>query len=298
MTEAEIIALFFPGQVERLDDCAPMPPADLITTDSMSEGVHFRRDWSSAEDLAIKLIAANASDLNASGARPAWCLLNLGLPPECSGEFVQRFARELNAQLAGIECSLIGGDTFRSASIQLNLTMAGRATRIVGRDGARAGDRLYLSAPLGRSLAGLRCLQGELQLDETSQRGAIAWHRRPWPALELGPQLAGQACVHAMMDISDGLAPDALRLSKASGVAIEINLDAPLLHPALAGLPVEDYALNSGEEYALLIASAEAPESSAQLIEIGRVIAGGSGVRFVDANGRICQQVGHAFEHF
>lgn len=300
MKEAQLIELFHGAASVALDDCAPVLPAELIATDALVEDVHFRRDWSSPEDIAIKLVQCNASDMNASGAAPAWCLLNLGLPPVLSGSFAERFAQALLAELQTISCKLIGGDTFRAPKLFLSLTMAGRAKRIVLRSGAKPGDRLWLSAPLGWSLAGYRNLSGELQLPPEIATAARRKHLQPRADLRLGPRLAALAATHAMMDISDGLLSDAPRMAEASGVQLRIQLNALPLPAPLAAFAGPELALLSGEELALLAAGGDELRSEG-LIEIGTVSArqaGDQALALFDSEGCEAPLPAASFQHF
>lgn len=272
MTEAELIALFYPpGAVRRLDDCASAPPANLITTDGMAEDVHFRRAWSSPEDLAIKLAHANLSDIAADGGRPRWALLNLGLPPDLPEDFAPRFARTLLAELKAAGAELIGGDCFRAPAIFFSLTLAGETARRLERSGGRAGDLVCVTGELGLALYGHQLLSGKTKSVSAELRErAVAKHLRPRARVAEGPELASHPAVHAMMDVSDGLAADLPRLAAASDVSLEIYLEripcaAPEISARLAAV--------SGEEFELVFLAAKQPNlSGAPVHVIGRAL--------------------------
>jgi thiamine-monophosphate kinase len=249
ISESDIIGLF-QEDAHLLDDCAEIPPGPgilLVSTDSMSEGTHFRLDWSSAEDLAVKLVQINVSDLYASGAKPAWCFLNLGLRPELSSEFVRNFASGLKNELSRMGILLLGGDTFRSRDLQLQLTMGGHAQRHITRSGGRPGDHLYITGAPGLSLAGFEVLSGRLELPPELRMQAVSRHLRPIAA---GPfPLEG---VHAAMDVSDGIVQDSLRLARACGLQITIDLDALPVPRGLEAFVERRRTATSGEELDLL----------------------------------------------
>lgn len=258
MTEAELIALFYPTDgVRRLDDCAFAPPANIITTDGMAEGVHFRRDWSTPEDLAIKLAHSNLSDIAADGGQARWALLNLGLPSDLAADFAPRFARTLRAELAAAGAELIGGDCFRAPALFFSLTLAGEAERRLERSGGRAGDLVCVTGELGLALLGYQILSGKTKSVSAELRErALAKHLRPRARLAEGRELARNPAVHAMMDVSDGLAADLPRLAAASELSLEIHLESiPCAAPEIA----PRLAAESGEEFELVFLAAEPP---------------------------------------
>ncbi|MBL8022053.1 MAG: thiamine-phosphate kinase [Leptospirales bacterium] len=291
LREPDIIALF-KSDADTLDDCAllPLKGLTLISTDSLSEGTHFRRDWSSPEDVATKLIHVNVSDIYASGGRPACCTLNLGLPLDLADSFVERFARAFVAELDSLGIDLLGGDTFRSDSMQLGLTMLGQTSRHVTRSGGRPGDSLYVTGALGLSAAGFAHLSGRIQLSHELTKKALDRHLRPRAA---GP-FAMSDDVHAAMDVSDGVVQDSVRLSRASGLTLDIHLDRlPSPDGLLAFLSPREIAI-SGEELELLFLAPPGFRGF-PCTEIGYARAG-EGVAFYMDGKKI--SVDQGFEHF
>lgn len=291
MRESDIISLF-KNDADGLDDCAAVPftGLTLISTDSLSEGTHFRRDWSSPEDIAIKLIHVNVSDIYASGGKPAWCTLNLGLPSNLEDSFIRRFAQAFVAELRLLKIDLLGGDTFRSNSVQLGLTMLGKASRHITRSGGKAGDVLYVTGSLGLSAAGFAHLSGRILLADEILILALERHLRPHAA---GPFPMSDD-VHAAMDVSDGIVQDSGRLARASGIALDIHLDRL---PSLAGLSsflTPEQIATSGEELELLFL-APAGFRGFPGTEIGLARAG-EGVAFYMDGKKI--SVDQGFEHF
>ncbi len=253
-----------------LDDCSLLPGSnkDIVTTDSMVQDVHFCLDWSSPEDLAIKLFQVNLSDMAASGGIPKWCLINLGVPKgdiykthenhsgieEGAPIFLERFSETLKQECWRNNCHLIGGDTFRSGLLFLSLTMGGNVERYISRKDGQDGDHLYLTGNLGLSLAGLRCLNGQLDFDvnTNSYINSIEKHLQPQARMDWAKTIWKMPEVHAMADVSDGLLSNGIQLAKASNLEISIQLDKILVAPELEGKLTPQEAIVSGEELELL----------------------------------------------
>lgn len=247
----------------------------ILTTDTIVEGVHYRAD-DPPETVGWKLAAVNLSDLAAKGATPRACLLNYTLSGDESWDaaFLDGLARALDR----FSLPLIGGDTVAmpaGAPRALTLTAMGTAPAgraVPSRSGARPGDRLYVSGPLGDAGAGLALLeQGRTGREEAGPAALVAAYRTPQPHVALGQSLAPVA--HAMMDVSDGLLIDARRMALASGCAIEIDavpLSSALV--ALRGGSVESRlaAASAGDDYVLLVALAAQETVPEGLIAVGR----------------------------
>lgn len=242
------------------DDCAVLPfggEALILTHDTMVAGVHFLPEQDPA-DVAWKLVATNMSDLAAKGAVPVGVLLSYQL---AGGE--ERFLAGLAEALVAYGAPLLGGDTVRRAGAQvLGLTALGRASHqpVPGRNGARAGDAVYLTGPVGGAMIGLEALRAGRPAEES-----VAY-RRPQAHLAEGQALA--PFVSAMMDVSDGLLLDAARMAKASGVTISLESDAiPFACPA----DRREEALRWGDDYQLLLTVPAGATLPIPLYRIGAV---------------------------
>jgi thiamine-monophosphate kinase len=212
------------------NDAAELDGGLVVTQDALVEQVHFRFDLLSWRDLGYRAAAVNLSDLAASGADPEGLVVSLALPPDTELDDVLALYEGLNEP--GVP--VVGGDTSRSERVLLSVTAVGRSKRVPGRGGARPGDSLVVTGPLGAAGAAFR--QNRLA--------------RPPLRLAEGKELAAHA--HAMLDISDGLAVDAGHLSGRSGVRCVLDLEQV---PLAEGATVDD--LGFGEDYELLAAVAE-----------------------------------------
>lgn len=264
------------------DDCAVLPVGDgeslVFTADLLTEGVHFLRAATTPEELGGKALAVNLSDVAAMGARPVATLLSIALPADATEEWAARFMDGYHALAARYGVALIGGDTTRSESgIAINVTAIGRAPdgHLKRRSAAVAGDVLFVTGRLGASGAGLRDL-----LSGTYDTPLAAEHRNPRPQVEEGQWLGARPEVHAMMDISDGLASDVCHIMECSGAGAVIDLERI---PVAAGADLRTAACG-GEDYKLLLTAA--PDAAARLVseygarfgeplyEVGRIVAG------------------------
>ncbi len=266
-----------------MDDAALLQTSGeqlVLTADTMVEGVHYRAD-DPPDTVGWKLAAVNLSDLAAKGAVPRACLLSYTLSGDADWDaaFLDGLARALDIHAM----PLIGGDTVAlpaGAPRVLGLTAIGAVPAgqpVPDRAGARPGDILYLSGPVGDAGAGLELLHTGVQ----QASALVAAYRTPQPHLALGRMLAPRA--HAMMDISDGLLIDAHRMALASGCAIRIDA-VPLSADFAArhGLSVESRlaAATAGDDYVLLAALPPGLPPPEDMIAIG-VCAEGAGLSLV-----------------
>jgi thiamine-monophosphate kinase len=236
-----------------LDDVAVLD-GFVVTHDSIAEGVHFLSKDPPAS-VGWKLVAVNLSDLAAKGATPAGALLSLALSGE--GRWESEFLTGVEHACESYGLPLIGGDTIalpEGAPRVLGMTVIGRAgAEVPDRAGGQAGDILWLVGTVGDAAAGL----AQLRAAANATGPLVDIYRRPVPQLGAGQILAPHA--HAIMDVSDGLLLDALRMAKASGCGISIALDALPMSSAFvaergSGLDARLFAATGGDDYALLAA--------------------------------------------
>ena len=234
----------------------------VVTTDVLVEGVDFSAALSEPEDWGWKAVVANLSDLAAMAAEARWLVLALTVPEATPVATLERLYAGVGKACRAFGVALVGGDVSAGPALSLAVTALGEAERPVPRSGARPGDRLAVSGPLGAAAAGLALLSsGDPAAADLLARfpGLAAAHRRPVPALAMGLALA-RAGATAMIDVSDGLAGDALHLAEASGTGLEIHDSAVPLAPgvaeaaALLGHDPLELALGGGEDFVLAAA--------------------------------------------
>ncbi|TLQ01512.1 thiamine-phosphate kinase [Nesterenkonia salmonea] len=260
----------------------------VITTDTLSEGQDFRRQWWAGspakewpQDVGTKAAAQNLSDLNAMAATPTALLISLTLPPEFSVDWVRDFYQGVVracSQTGAQQCVVAGGDLGSGPEMSVTITALGEPRekgRLLKRDGARAGDVLAVSGVLGYAAAGLALLEQSMK-PVSSEPAAHAWEaltgiaaqcvaaqKRPQPPLTAGVT-AVRAQASAGMDLSDGLMRDCSRLARASDVRITFDdaalaAEARVLEPVARQLGLSDsvcrdWVLTGGEDFALLAA--------------------------------------------
>ena len=262
MNEAQLVARARELFSNRIGDDAAVVDSQVFTADMLVEDVDFTRTIE-PRFIARKALAVNLSDLAAMGAEPSYALLSLALPPwalEHADELLTSFAEA--AKQHRIE--IIGGDFSRADKLTIAITAVGRVvTRPLLRSGAKPGDRIYLSRPIGGSATGFFLLGKELlsYAEREFAESAIRRHIDPEPEVALGIILARIDQVTACIDVSDGLSTDLHHLCDASNCGAEIERERIPIFPDLLtfgprlGIRVSDAVLHGGEEYALLFTS-------------------------------------------
>ncbi len=250
----------------------------VAVADAMVEEVHFTRALCPAGCVGRKLVAVNVSDIAAMGGRPAFALLTAAFPPDLPISWARELFAGIASEAARYGLAVVGGDVTGSpAPIVLSLSLTGEVVgaQPILRSGARPGDRIYVTGPLGCAALGLRALQAGAP---ESAPDAVAAFLTPSPRATVGAALGSWGRCHAMMDLSDGLAKDAGRMARASGLTLEINLDrVPVSREVDEGALA--LALYGGEDYELLFTCAELPPLP--MVPIGRVAAGIPEVRWL-----------------
>jgi thiamine-monophosphate kinase len=285
VNERELVARARELFSDRIGDDAAVVGDQVLTTDMLVEGVDFTRAIP-IRSIARKSLAVNLSDLAAMGAQPQYALLGLALPPWAqaqAGELLEACAEMAREH----RMEIVGGDFSRADKLTISVTAIGRVlTRPLLRSGAKRGDRIYLSRPVGGSAAGLRLLgvEGGSYAEKEFIRSAVRRQIDPEPEVALGMALARLDEVTACIDVSDGLSTDLGHLCDASGCGADIERERIPVFPDLQtharslGIDVREAVLHGGEEYALLFTSSmrESELSSAvgrPVYAIGRVSA-------------------------
>jgi thiamine-monophosphate kinase len=231
------------GQVGVGDDTAVLEDGLLFATDVLTEDVHFNLAWSTPADVGWKALAVNLSDLAAMGGTPRAAVCGVVLGAGRKGE-ADELAAGLMAAAAELGCPLVGGDTTVGAVLTVTVAVVGDSPEggAVLRRGARPGDSIFVTGPLGGGRAAL----GALRRGDEPDPVALARLQRPIPRLVEG-RTAAAAGASAMIDLSDGLSSDLPHICRASGVGALLE---PSAVPVGPGAAVED-ALAGGDDYEL-----------------------------------------------
>jgi thiamine-monophosphate kinase len=296
-----ITAGFSPAESTLLgpgDDAAIVAAADgrvVASTDMLIENRHFRRDWSTANDVGHKAAARNFSDIAAMGAVPTALLVGFGTPGDLDVAWVDGLVAGLREECGQVGAAIVGGDITAADLITLGVTalgdLEGRAP--VTLDGAQVGDVVAYAGRLGWAAAGFAVLGRGFR----SPVQVVTAHRRPEPPYDEGPR-AAIAGATAMTDVSDGLIADLGHIANASGVRIDLRADAfdvaPKLREVGGALNVDPmvWVLTGGDDYALVATFPRGTVLSDAWCEIG-IVSEGEGVR---VDGRRWPVGGH--EHF
>jgi thiamine-monophosphate kinase len=263
------------------DDCAAFRIGGetwLAAADMLVAGRHFK-GWASPEDVGYKAVVVNVSDIAAMGGRPRFVLVSGGSPePETAlrvFEGVADACREFGVYP-------LGGDTTRAADLTVDVSILGVAEfPPVLRSGARPGDLLAVSGELGASAAGFLALEDGV----AGYTRLVGKHLRPEPRIGVGIA-AAKLGVHAMIDLSDGLASDARHICEKSGVGCRVNLDLLPVSEDTKSLAesldrdASVLAASGGEDYELLIAASEdaidelSRSAEVPITVVGRVVEG------------------------
>jgi thiamine-monophosphate kinase len=260
------------------DDCAVVRKTNnivlLYSIDTLVESVHFEKSWHPPELLGKKAVSVNVSDIAAMGGRPLYLLFSLGLPSGFDEDWAVRLSTGVAEGCRRYDCALIGGDTVKSPKgVVLTLSVIGEMEekQVLYRHGAKAGDIIYVSGPLGLAAGGLALFRRKIAGDVEFSSLYDA-HLDPVARVDLGRILAESGLVHAMMDLSDGLATDLSHICAQSRLGAKIfkeQLPAdPALKKAAVLLDQESlhWMISGGEDFELLLTVA--PRATKKLQEV------------------------------
>lgn len=296
----------------------------ILTCDTMTEEVHFKRVTMRDTDVGYKAMASSVSDIAAMGGTPRFALVALSLPKNTPVERVSAMYEGLYECASRYGVAIVGGDTTSSAGgITLTVTVIGEteADKALLRSAARAGDVVFATGPLGCSAAGLEYLLGLAQPSDVWEslpememyRPLVQAHCRPEPQVQAGELLRQSGFRHALNDVSDGLASEAWEIVEASGIGIDLIEERIPVAEELFEYAMRlnkdplDYILYGGEDYQL-VGTVPAEHSlelqlafktaGLPLYLIGYVNAEHRGVRLVQSGGSI-QPIGkRGYNHF
>jgi len=272
----------------------------LMASDMLIEGIHFTRA-TPARWIGWKALASNISDIAAMGGEPRYAVVSLGVPPSTRVSRVDELYRGLAQCATRYRMAIVGGDTVRAPCLVIDVAIVGSvsAGRAILRRGAKVGDVIGVTGRLGGSLR--------------SQH-----HARFTPRIREARWLVDHAPIHAMMDLSDGLASDLWQMARASRVTLQIyEAVLPIARAARTcphrtggcrrwrGEPATYHALMDGEDFELLFTVSPATArrlphvlGDVPVTLIGRVTARGVGVTLVHSNGRVRPLIPTGFRHF
>ena len=313
--EFSLIARYFtratPGAIIGVgDDCAVLsisPGHELVvSTDSLVAGAHFFANTDPG-NLGHKALAVNLSDLAAMGATPRWCTLALTIP-KIDHPWLAAFSAGFFSLADAVGIELVGGDTTHGP-LSITVTVLGQLTsgKALRRNGANAGDDVWVSGTLGDAALALRMLRGQIVLAEPQSKIAISRLERPMPRLMLGLELHGIAT--SAIDISDGLAADLGHICERSNLGARLELaslpTSSTMKEQVTAVRIE-CQLAGGDDYELCFTAAPSSRPKIEdlsivlglpLTRVGKMMVG-QGVSIVDAQGLNVHLDKFGFDHF
>ena len=256
-----------------------------VTTDMAVENVHFRRDWATAQEIGMKITAANLADIYAMGATPEHLVVAIALTGQESMAWIKELAGGIESEARKCDVRIIGGDIVRGPAVTISITAFGKVDEPILRSGAAVGDKIVITNLPGWSAAGLFLLQTKVNVSALHPAGAVerALAQFRAPSVHYVDAIA-LIKADAISDTSDGLLTQGLQMADASGVRFEIQSSLLAKHPefedlsALAeavGADVWDWIGAGGEDHVFLATGHGLPG-----YEIGEVMAG-SGIELV-----------------
>lgn len=285
----------------------------LFTTDTLVEDIHFRWDYASSGEVGWKALAVNISDIAAVGGNPTYCLVSLGLSGDKEVSLIDELYGGLKEIASLNKVGIIGGDLVYSSVFFITISLLGQAKKeeIILRSGAQDGDLIYVTGQLGTAAAGLACLgKIDLTIEQSAKESLIKKHLRPFPRLREGQEIARRRLATAMIDISDGLGSDLVRLGEESRRGAVIWEEKLPITSAVRALgkalekPVLEWALYGGEDYELLFT---VPPNKREIVEkeldfsctlIGEIVGKREGICLIDKKNSRSRIRSEGYDHF
>ncbi len=282
-SEEQVIALLaeiFSSSDQRIsvgigDDAAVVQGSNqqILTTDIAVDGVHFKKEWSTAFEIGRRVAAANIADVLSMNGKCEYLLVAATLTGAESLEWIADLAKGIRSQADEVGALVVGGDLARSETLSIIITAVGSTSKVITRKGAQAGDWIYLSSLTGWSAAGLEILSRGLALGSQESVKAVTEYKSP--TLDLGLDFSKAT---SMCDVSDALIIQGLQMAKASQVRFEFdgelaatNEEFDQLHSLSLemGSDIWNWILQGGEDHVLLATGNDLPG-----ICVGRVVKG------------------------
>ena len=267
-TEGEVIALLaqiFATNNSKVevgigDDAAVVQTTErtVITTDMAVEGVHFRREWSSAFEIGRKITAANLADVICMGAHPTFLVVAVSLTGAEELTWIKELAEGIVFEANQVGATVVGGDLAKGEKITIAITALGEVDRPILRSGAEPGNQIFLSNLPGWSRAGFEILSRGLPVNNELAKRAVAAFKAPTLSYQFGQRLTGAT---AMSDLSDSLFTQGEQMASASAVELLIDFNLFSAAPDFADLKklaqviafdLHDLILGGGEDHVFM----------------------------------------------
>jgi len=300
------------------DDCAVIPKGNnnsyLISTDALVENTHFVLSKITPEELAYKSISINISDIAAMGGKPLFLFISVGLNNKLSDKWLQKFIKSIDKVSQKYSVIVLGGDTVRAQKeFFINITVIGEALNknIKYRTNAKDNDIIAVTGNIGDSKLGLEFILNNLEHKSTNY--FHKQHYKPYIYYKEGQFLATKKSVTSMMDVSDGLKADLVKLCKASNIGAYIDINKIPISKKLEqyfnnSLKAKLYAASGGEDYVLLftvkanyfevLQEAYFNKFHSDIYEIGKISKKTSVVTFCNKAKNVTLDIPSEFSHF
>jgi len=262
------------------DDCAVYKISEsrygVFSTDISIEGRHFNLKYTSLFNVGYRSMTANISDIYAMGAKPVLALISIGVPKNFTQTMISELYDGISTCAVKYKTYIAGGDTSKSESLIINISIYGETSKPIYRSGAKSGDKIYLTGNTGLSKLGLKAL--EKRYNTTNFRKSIGKHLKPEPRGDIINYILEKYEPASMIDISDGLLSDLGHICKMSKCGFQLHLDKVPVDKEIKNfcddkkINILDYTLHSGEEFELIFTSPKEIIGDNNITYIGDII--------------------------